>query len=149
MELKIKKYIAKAKSEIVKSIKDEYTPHETALSFAIGTFIVLVPTSATGLLILGAIAVMFDNINRIALFSTAVVFNPVVNIGFYALSYLVGSTLLGNPRVPNLEMFWITETISISQSLIVGSILTALAISLISYLLVYRISMHIQTTQKA
>jgi len=41
MDFKIGKYWEKAKSEIVDSIREDYTPHETAFSFALGTFIVL------------------------------------------------------------------------------------------------------------
>jgi len=39
MDFKIGKYWEKAKSEIVDSIREDYTPHETAFSFALGTFI--------------------------------------------------------------------------------------------------------------
>lgn len=86
MELKIREYWRKARAEIIDSIEEEHTPRETAFSFALGAFIILIPTSAMGLFILGAIAVTFERINRIALFSTALVFNPAVNMAFYALS---------------------------------------------------------------
>jgi len=148
MDFKIGKYWEKAKSEIVDSIREDYTPHETAFSFALGTFIVLIPTSAMGLFILGAIAVTFERINRIALFSTALVFNPVVNMAFYSLSYFTGSLIFWISTIPDLDLFSLTQTFTLSQNLILGSIITALPISLVSYLIVHRISVFIQSNEK-
>ena len=148
MELKIRRYYEKAKSEIIESIKEEHTPHETAFSFALGAFIILIPTSAMGLFILGAIAVTFDRINRIALFSTAVVFNPAVNMAFYGLSYFTGSIILGSPSLPDLEMFSLTQTFMMSQNIIIGSLVTAFLISSISYVLVHKISTNIRLNNK-
>lgn len=148
MELKLREYWSKARSEILESIKEEHTPHETAFSFALGAFIILIPTSATGLFILGAIAVASERINRIALFSTALVFNPAVNMAFYALSYIVGSTVFGDPSIPSMEMFSLTQTFSFGQNFIVGSILTGLAISFVSYFVVHRIAVIIQSNEK-
>lgn len=139
-------YWAKSKSEIAKSIKEDYTPRETAFSFALGSFIVLVPTSAMGLPILAAIAIIFDRINKIALFSTAIIFNPVVNMAFYGLSYVIGSMVLGMPK-PSLNNISLIQTFTISQTLIVGSILTASVIAAISYLVVHKISDRLQTNQ--
>lgn len=148
MELKLQEYWSRAQSEILESIKEEHTPHETAFSFALGTFIILIPTSAMGLFILGAIAVTFERINRIALFSTAIIFNPAVNMAFYAFSYFVGSTIFGDPSVPSIDMFSLTQTFSFGQNFIVGSIVTGLAISFVSYLVVHRIAAMVQSNEK-
>lgn len=148
MDLKLREYWSKARAEIVDSIKEEHTPHETAFSFALGAFIILIPTSAMGLFILGAIAVVFERINRIALFSTALVFNPAVNMAFYALSYFVGSTIFGDPSIPSIELFSLTQTFSFGQNFIVGSIVTGLTISLASYFVVHRIAVIIQSNEK-
>lgn len=148
MNFKPRKYWSSARSEILESIKEEHTPHETAFSFALGSFIILIPTSAMGLFILGGLAVAFERINRIALFSTALVFNPVVNMAFYGVSYFIGSTIFGNPSIPNLSLFSISKTFSLSQNFIVGSILTGLFISIASYFIVYRIALNIQSNEK-
>lgn len=148
MEIKLREYWSKAHTEILESIKEEHTAHETAFSFALGTFIILIPTSAMGLFILGAIAVAFERINRIALFSTAVVFNPVVNMVFYAFSYFIGSAMFGSPSMPSIELFSLTQTFNFGQNLIVGSIVTGLTISFLSYLVVHRVAVMIQSNEK-
>lgn len=74
---------------------EEHTPHEVALSFAIGVFITAVPTAGTAVVIFAAIAYCFDRVSKVALVATLVIFNPVVKWSVYGASIWLGIHLLG------------------------------------------------------
>lgn len=138
-ESKIRSYIRDSRQTVAEGFTGTHTPRMTAASFALGAFIVLMPTSGTGLFILAAIALAVSQVNRVALFSTAIVFNPLVNLAFYAVSYLAGGVVLGK------EMFSLTsvslqQLMSFSASMLVGSLLVATTVSAVSYVAVYRLA---------
>lgn len=116
--------LSKVREETRSAFTEEHAPEATAASFALGAFIVLMPTSGTGLLIFALIAFTFSQVNEVALFSTAVVFNPVVKILFYGISYVAGGLLLGE-TVVLAEIFSLQQVFSIGSSVILGSFIVA------------------------
>lgn len=92
---RFKRLLARVREEIFRSITEDYTRQQVATSFAIGTFITMLPTLGIGLLVFLVLDYLFDWINRVALFANAIVFNPFVKWGIYAVGLLIGFLLLG------------------------------------------------------
>lgn len=127
-----------ARDQIERSFTEKYSPRMTAASFALGAFIVLMPTSGTGLLIFGGIALLFSQVNEIALFSTALVFNPAVKIVFYGLSYVAGGLALGQSI--SLTGLTLQQLMAVSSSMLLGSFIVATSTALLSFFTVYRVA---------
>lgn len=134
-------YTNRVRAEIHSSLTEESSPHQVASSFAIGTFITMLPTLGTGLILFVIIAYLSDWINKIALFASVVVFNPVVKWGVYALSLALGFWLLGP-----VEGVSLTDTPSFGDGsdivirLLVGNTILAIVATIFAYVVAYRIS---------
>jgi len=72
-----------------------YPPYHTAVSFALGLFIIGLPNLGVGILVVSALGYRADWANPIALFASVVILNPVVKGGVYVASYWLGTVLLG------------------------------------------------------
>lgn len=128
---RIANHVDRARQELRRSFLDEYTAHQIAGSFALGAFITMLPTWGVGLLSFLVLAYVFQSINRIALFASVIVFNPVVKWGVYAASLALGMFLLGG----------VDPSSSAAQGLVVrllvGNLILAVIATILSYLVVY------------
>ncbi|MFO8114581.1 MAG: DUF2062 domain-containing protein [Halorubrum sp.] len=129
----------RVRSELHRSFTDEFSPRETAGSFSLGVFITMLPTLGTGLLAFVVLAWAFDRINRIAMFASVIVFNPVVKWGVYGSSFTLGTMLLG--PVPGVS----PSTVSLSAGpaivtrLVIGNLILAVVAAAASYVAAHRI----------
>lgn len=132
--------------ELEKSFSEDYTPHEVASSFAFGAFVTVLPTLGVGLVLFVVVSWLFERVNRIALFASALVFNPLVKSGMYMASLTIGIILLG--PVPNVSMVRISLTAGpdLLIRLLVGNVIVAVVTMFLSYLLVYRLMLAYRTT---
>jgi len=107
----------------------EHTPHETAASFAFGTFVVIMPTLVFGLVLFGYMAVRMDRVNAVALFAPTVVFNPFVKTPLYSAGYTVGAVLVGTPTVTEtvLGVAVVGATVQFAAGIVVVAAATAAA----------------------
>lgn len=137
---RIGEYTERIRAELYSSFTEEYTPRQVAGSFALGTFITMMPTLGTGVLVFFVLIYLFDWINRIALFASVLVFNPVVKWGVYAASFALGFALLGPVEgvgvgdVPSIH-----EGNDILIRLLVGNTILAIIATILAYVAVYRI----------
>lgn len=137
---RLKKYIQRVREEIVSSFATEHTSHQIAASFALGTFITMLPTLGVGLLVFVVLVYFFDWINKIALFASVLVFNPIVKWGVYLSSFSLGILLLGPVdgvgigEVPSLD-----EGNDILVRLLVGNLILAVIATIAAYFAVYRL----------
>lgn len=133
-------YLDRIRFELHSSFTEEYTPHEIAASFAVGTFITMLPTLGTGVLVFFLLIYLFDRINKIALFASVLVFNPVVKWGVYAASFTLGFLLLGP-----VDGFGVGDTPSMNDGseiivrLLVGNTILAVIATVVAYIVVYRL----------
>ena len=136
---RVRQVIQRAKSELHRSFTEEYTPKQTAGSFSIGVFITMLPTLGTGLILFFVLAWAVNRINRIALFASVIVFNPVVKWGVYGSSFALGTTILG--PVPGVS----PTAVSLSAGpeivirLLVGNLILAVIATVIAYVAAYRL----------
>ncbi len=138
---RVSQYVSRVREAVYSSLTEEYTPHEIAASFAVGTFITMLPTWGTGLLLFFVLVYLFDWINKVALFASVVVFNPVVKWGVYALSFALGFAILGPVEGVSLsDRPGFSDGWGIVIRLLVGNLILAVIATVAAYIAVYRIA---------
>jgi len=137
---RISQYAGTIRAEIYSSVTEEYTTRQVAASFSVGTFITMLPTLGSGLLLFVVLASLLDWINKISLFASVLVFNPVVKWGVYAASFALGFALLGP-----VDGFGVGDVPSLSEGnsvvvrLLVGNTILAVVAAILAYAVVYRL----------
>lgn len=122
--------------ELRRSLTERHSPQQVAGSFALGTFITMLPTLGVGLLVFVVLSTIISSINKVALFASVLVFNPVVKWGVYASSVTLGFLLLG--PVDGLS----TTDVSLSAGppiilrLLIGNLILAVIASILAYVVV-------------
>jgi uncharacterized protein (DUF2062 family) len=141
------RYADRIREELRDTFAEEHTPRETAGSFALGTFVTMLPTLGFGLLLFVAIAAFSDRINKIALFATVVVFNPVVKWGVYVAGFALGVLILGPVEGVGLTDASLDAGPEIVVRLLVGNLVLAVVATAVSYAVVYRLAVAYRTTE--
>lgn len=98
----------------------------------------MLPTWGVGLLAFVILAYLFRWINRIAMFASVIVFNPVVKWGVYAASMTLGFLLLG-PVTPESADLSANTAEALVVRLLVGNLILAVVATVIAYVVVYRL----------
>lgn len=123
-------------SEITRSFAADHTPHEVAASFAIGVVIVTIPTAGLAIVIFAVLAYFFEQASKLALFSTLIVFNPVVKWGVYGASYWLGTLVLGPVPGGSITSLSLAAGPDIVIRQLLGNVLIAVGLGLLSYVVV-------------
>ena len=123
----------RVKEELQRSFAEEYSSRETAGSFSLGVFITMLPTLGTGLIVFVILAWLFDRINKVALFASVVVFNPVVKWGVYAASFTLGVAILGPVPGATPADISLSAGPEIVIRLLVGNLILAIVAAVPSY----------------
>lgn len=131
---RVSRYLRRLRDELGRALTEEHTPKDIARSYAIGTFITMLPTLGVGLLVFVVLDRLFESINRVALFANVLVYNPVVKWGVYAISLVIGFALLGPVEGASI---WSTPTLADGQAILVrmlvGTVLLTIVVTLVSY----------------
>ena len=136
---RVTRVLARARSELRRSFTEEHTPRETAGSFSLGVFITMLPTLGTGLLLFFVLAWAFERINRIALFASVIVFNPVVKWGVYGTSFALGTTILGPVPGVTRSAVSLSAGPEVVARLLVGNLILAVIATAIAYVVAFRL----------
>jgi uncharacterized protein len=112
-------------------------PHQVAGGFAIGTFIAILPTFGLGALLGLLIILLFKNVNKMALFSAFAVWNPFVLVPLYGVAYAIGDALFQSSPVVSYEIPFLYQLFHLTRRLLVGNFILALALSLVSYVIIF------------
>jgi len=134
-----KRVLGRAKSELRRSFTEEHTPRETAGSFSLGVFITMLPTLGTGLLLFFVLAWASERINRIALFASVIVFNPVVKWGVYGSSFALGTTILGPVPGVTRSAVSLSAGPEVVVRLLVGNLILAVIATIVAYVVAFRL----------
>lgn len=132
-------YVYRVRRAIRASLTEDYTPHQVASSFAIGTFICMLPTLGVGFAVFVVLSFVFRWMNKLALFASAVIFNPAVKTGVWVISLAIGFLVFGTVEgfaigdVPTLE-----DGSAIVFRLVFGSFVLAVPTAVLAYVLMYR-----------
>lgn len=132
-------YRNRVRRELQRSFSESYTSREIAGSFAVGTFITVLPTLGTGLILFVVIVALVDRVSKIALFASVLVFNPVIKWGVYGTSFWLGSLLLGPVGGPSLSGRSLSVGPDLLLRLLVGNLILAVIASIVGYVVVLRL----------
>lgn len=136
---RLSSYRIRVRSELDAAFAEEHPPHDVATSFAIGVFVTTLPTLGAGLLLFVAIAYLFDRISKLALFASVVVLNPVVKWGVYAVSFWLGTRLLGPVSGVTVSEVSFSAGPEIAVRLLVGNLILAVVFTVVGYVVVLRL----------
>ena len=110
-----------------------FPPHEIALGFGIGVLISTLPTPGLSV-ILGLVAIsIFSKLNKIALFSAFLFFNPFVLMPIYTLSYQIGNFIFWDIPVLNSKIEILNQLYTYSSRFLVGNIIVSVTTAILSY----------------
>lgn len=133
-------YVTRVRGAVRKSLTEDHTPHQVAGSFAMGTFICMLPTLGVGFGVFVVLSFLSRWINKLALFASAVVFNPALKSGVWVVSLAIGFVVLGP-----VEGFAIGDVPTLSDGgaivlrLVFGSFVLAVPTALVAYVIMYRV----------
>lgn len=144
---RVRRYQRRILIEFHESLTEDHTPHQIAGSFALGAFITMLPTLGTGLLLFVVLIYIFESINRIALFSSVLVFNPVVKWGVYASSIMLGVLLLGPVDGISTTNVSLSAGPEVLVRLLLGNLILAAVATILSYVVVYRMAYLYQSSE--
>lgn len=126
----------KLKKRIKVIIETKSSPDSIAAGFAVGTFIGIFPTPGVSVL-LGLIALfIFPKLNKYALFIAIAFWNPIIQSPLYFLSYRIGNWIFGSEEVIRFQVHILNEAYNFTRMYLVGNIILATSISLLSYFLI-------------
>jgi uncharacterized protein (DUF2062 family) len=129
---------------IERALTEDNSPHEIAASFALGTFIAVLPTGGTALVLFVVIAYLFERISKIGLLAAIVIFNPVVKWSIYGASFWLGTRLLGPvsgvslSEPPPLELSFTAGPDIVLRHLL-GNFIFAIVLAVLGYVIVLRL----------
>lgn len=143
-----KRLLARVRHEILTSITEDSSRQAVAGSFAIGAFITILPTLGLGLIVFLILDYLFEWINRVALFSNAIIFNPVVKWGIYVASMITGFVLLGPVEGASLTSIPTMEDgTELLVRMFVGNVVIAVVGAVTAYVVVDRLLAAYQSHQ--
>lgn len=88
-------YRLAVQAKVRAAMAQDHPPRLIGLSFALGLFVLTLPTLGAGLVLLAAVGYRFAWANRVAVCAAAVVLNPIVKAGVLAISFALGSVVVG------------------------------------------------------
>ncbi len=113
--------------------KVKTSPHSIALGFAVGTFFALLPTPGFSILLGFLVVLIFEKVNKFSLLAAMAIWNPIVLIPIYSLSYLIGDLLFGKLPYIELRFQFLEQAYNFSRQFIIGNTLLAIVFSVASY----------------
>lgn len=124
---------------IKRALAEDHTPHEIAASFALGTFVAVLPTGGTALVVFVIAAYFFERVSKLGLLASVIVFNPVVKWSIYGASVGLGAWLLGpvpgvtlsNPT--SVDLFTAAPDLVLRHLL--GNLIFAVSLAAVGYML--------------
>ncbi len=139
-------YLSRVRLELHDAFTEDHTPREIAGSFALGTFITMLPTLGLGLLVFAVIIYVSSWTSKIALFASVIVFNPVVKWGVYAASFTLGVLLVGPVEGVTMTDVSFSAGPEIVLRLLVGNLILAVVATVIGYVVVHRLVVRYRAT---
>ena len=130
-------------NEWTKLLLGDFSPHSIALGVAIGTLVALLPSFGFSALLALLLIFIFPTINRPAIFISLIIWNPLVQIPIYALSFQLGSMMFTDAPLVKYDIEVLNQLYSFTKRFLVAHMIIVSGITLATYLitravLVYR-----------
>lgn len=133
-------YRDRISDEFERALLEDHTPREIATSFAFGSFVTMLPTLGTGIVLFVVIAAVTARVSRIALFTPVLIFNPAVKWGVYGTSFWLGSVMLGPVADGSVLDLSLSAGPDVAVRLFVGNLVLAVVVALVGYVIVLRLA---------
>ena len=139
MWIKKRGWLRKTKGFIKKLLYIKDSPEKIARGLAIGVFWGIIPTFGLAILFSLPTAVLFRG-NKLAAILGTFVANPLTIPFFYPLGYKIGQSILKTAPLPfSWDILNLKNLFNISKSLLVGNLILAIGLALLTYFLVLQI----------
>jgi len=137
--LSVKEIIRRSKHYLKVVVSLRSSPENIALSFAIGTFIAIIPMFGVGILIGLMIAILFKKLNKIALMLAFVVWNPLFTVPLFALSGKIGDILFHGVEVMKYEIDFFNHLFTFTRRFMIGNLMLDVILSVFSYFVIKKL----------
>lgn len=128
------KLTRKIQNEWSKVLLGDFTPHTIALGLAIGTLVSLLPTFGFSALLALLLIFIFPTINRPAIFVSLIVWNPLVQIPIYALSFHLGSLMFADATLVKYDVEILNQLYSFTRRFLIAHLIIVTSITLATYI---------------
>lgn len=108
-----------------------------AFSFALGSFIALLPTFGFGPFVGLTLLLLFPKLHKPALLFAFVVWNPIVQVPLYSLSIIIGSYLFSGMPVVSFDFSLLDHAYNLTRRVLVGNVIVSTSLTLISYAFIF------------
>ena len=126
----------KIKEHLKEVLELKTSPHSIAAGFALGTLIAILPTFGLGIFIGLALLLVFKKVSKVSMLISFAVWNPLVLALMIPLDYAVGDYILSSVPAKTYKWEILNRLFVYSRRFLVGSIINAVVVSTISYILV-------------
>ena len=126
----------KIKEHLKEVLELKTSPHSIAAGFALGTLIAILPTFGLGIFIGLALLLVFKKVSKVSMLISFAVWNPLVLALMIPLDYAVGDYILSSVPAKTYKWEILNRLFAYSRRFLVGSIINAVVVSTISYILV-------------
>jgi uncharacterized protein (DUF2062 family) len=133
-------YRSHVRSELERAFSEELPPHDVATSFSVGVFVSALPNLGIALVLFVALAYTFERVSKLALFASVIVMNPPVKWAIYAVSFWLGSRILGPSESASLSELSLSVGPEVLLRLLVGNLIIAVVIAVVGYVLALRLT---------
>jgi len=126
-------YGQRVRTRLRSAFTQERPPHQTAVSLALGLFLMALPNLGVSVALLGLIGYRFRWANRLALLTAVLILNPLAKGTVYILAFVLGAAILG--PIPGFS----ASDVSLSAGsdvlvrLAVGNLLLAAVLAAVGY----------------
>jgi uncharacterized protein (DUF2062 family) len=139
-----KSFKNKIKHHFEEILRTKISPHSIALGFSVGTFLAILPTPGFSILLGFLVILISEKINKYSLLFAMALWNPLVLLPIYGLSYKIGDMIFKDAPQKTFEIIFVDKFVNITRRLLVGNLLIALALAFISYFVVKFIAKKIE-----
>jgi hypothetical protein len=131
-------YVARVRDALRLAFAEDHPPHLVATSFAVGLFVLTLPSLGAGVLLLAWIGYRFEWIHNFAFVAAGAVLNPLVKGGVYLASFAVGVWLLGPVPGATRADIGVDAGVEVLVRLFAGNAVLAVGFALLGYVVAYR-----------
>ena len=136
---RLARYRDRVRRELTAAFREEHTPHQVAISFAIGIFVTSLPTGGVGIGLFFVFASLWSWISKPAIFASVAVLNPFVKPVVYVSSFQLGGLVLGTSPFHSATVSTEAAREAVQQ-LLVGNVIIGVALSGLGYLLMFHLT---------
>ena len=115
-----------------------------AFAFAVGTFIALLPLPVLNTLMGLSLILLFRKVNKVAILLPLIIWNTLTLIPVYWLSAYVGNRLFEDSEKFYINFALWNVDMSYTLRFLVGHLLVSFALSLLSYVALFKLVTHVR-----